>query len=168
VGRQCQLCSRQSAFLSPNRHHATIAFLSVQAQRSVFVDYIMEHLRPRARAVNFPEGILFRARLQQGCGQDGGRRLLWAVVSLPSGVFTPTGCEDLDLSSTAQSQTHRRNPFREGGRRRFDLAARESRPKTTTCQGRGERAQHFKQPTGSCGRRGETNCFCWLTRYSAG
>ncbi|QQG40992.1 MAG: N-6 DNA methylase [Candidatus Levyibacteriota bacterium] len=67
---------------------------SVQANRSevLFVDYILEHLRPNGRAgIIVPEGIIF----QSGNAYKQLRKLLveenylWAVVSLPAGVFQP-------------------------------------------------------------------------------
>ena len=66
---------------------------SVQARRSevLFVDYIAEHLNPNGRAgVIVPEGIIFQAQkayknLRKMLVED----YLWAVVSLPAGVFQP-------------------------------------------------------------------------------
>ncbi len=66
---------------------------SVQANRSevLFVDYILEHLRPNGRAgIIVPEGIIFQSAnaykaLRKMLVEDG----LLAVVSLPSGVFNP-------------------------------------------------------------------------------
>jgi len=57
----------------------------------LFVDYIAEHLNPRGRAgVIVPEGIIF----QSGKAYKNLRKMLiedylWAVVSLPAGVFNP-------------------------------------------------------------------------------
>lgn len=66
---------------------------SVQANRSevLFVDYIKEHLQPNGRAgIIVPEGIIFQSgtaykQLRKLLVEDG----LFAVVSLPSGVFQP-------------------------------------------------------------------------------
>src|SRR3989339_1353196 len=66
---------------------------SVQANRAevLFVDYIKEHLRPNSRAgVIVPEGIIFQSgsaykQLRKMLIDDG----LFAVVSLPAGVFNP-------------------------------------------------------------------------------
>ena len=66
----------------------------MQAKRSevLFVDYIAEHLSPRGRAgVIVPEGIIFQSQraykeLRRRLVEDWG---LWAVVSLPAGVFNP-------------------------------------------------------------------------------
>jgi type I restriction enzyme M protein len=65
----------------------------VQASRSevLFVDYILEHLNINGRAgIIVPEGIIFKTenaykRLRKLLIEDG----LFAVVSLPSGVFNP-------------------------------------------------------------------------------
>ena len=65
----------------------------VKANRSevLFVDYFMEHLRPEGRAaVIVPEGIIF-----QSAGAYASLRkllldgYLWAVASLPAGLFNP-------------------------------------------------------------------------------
>jgi type I restriction enzyme M protein len=66
---------------------------SIQAKRSevLFVDYIAEHLNPNGRAgVIVPEGIIFQSQnayknLRKMLVDD----YLWAVVSLPAGVFNP-------------------------------------------------------------------------------
>lgn len=66
---------------------------SIPAKRSevLFVDYIAEHLNPGGRAgVIVPEGIVFNPqtaykKLRKMLVDD----CLWAVVSLPSGVFNP-------------------------------------------------------------------------------
>ena len=66
----------------------------VPAKRSevLFVDYIAEHLNPTGRAgVIVPEGIVFQSAnayksLRKYLVDDG---LLFAVISLPSGVFNP-------------------------------------------------------------------------------
>jgi type I restriction enzyme M protein len=66
---------------------------SVQAKRSevLFVDYIAEHLNPNGRGgVIVPEGIIF----QSGIAYKKLRKMLienslYAVVSLPAGVFNP-------------------------------------------------------------------------------
>ena len=66
---------------------------SVQAKRSevLFVDYIAEHLNPGGRAgVIVPEGIIFQSQnayknLRKMLVED----YLWAVVSLPAGIFNP-------------------------------------------------------------------------------
>ncbi|MCH7731428.1 MAG: N-6 DNA methylase, partial [Candidatus Marinimicrobia bacterium] len=66
---------------------------SVQAKRSevLFVDYITGHLNPGGRAgVIVPEGIIFQSSnaykaLRKMLVED----YLWAVVSLPAGVFQP-------------------------------------------------------------------------------
>src|SRR6056297_228460 len=67
---------------------------SVQAKRSevLFVDYIAEHLNPRGRAgVIVPEGIVFKnenayKQLRKMLIEE---NYLYAVISLPAGVFKP-------------------------------------------------------------------------------
>ena len=57
----------------------------------LFVDYITEHLTPNGKAgIIVPEGIIFQSgnaykQLRKMLVEDG----LWAVVSLPQGVFNP-------------------------------------------------------------------------------
>lgn len=66
----------------------------VKAKRSevLFVDYIAEHLNPTGRAaIIVPEGIVFQSanaykELRKYLVDDG---LLYAVISLPAGVFNP-------------------------------------------------------------------------------
>jgi len=80
-------------FMTPKggiRPHKRFA---VQANRSevLFVDYIAEHLNPGGRAgIIVPEGIIFQSNnaykaLRKMLIDD----YLWAVVSLPAGVFNP-------------------------------------------------------------------------------
>ncbi len=65
----------------------------IQAKRSevLFVDYITEHLTPNGKAgIIVPEGIIFKndgayKQLRKMLVDDG----LWAVISLPQGVFNP-------------------------------------------------------------------------------
>ncbi len=66
---------------------------SIKAKRSevLFVDYIAEHLSPGGRAgIIVPEGIIFQS---QNAYKQLRKMLvenyLWAVVSLPAGVFNP-------------------------------------------------------------------------------
>lgn len=67
---------------------------SISANRSevLFVDYIMEHLSNNGKAgIIVPEGIIFQSSnayksLRKTLVED---NYLWAVVSLPSGVFQP-------------------------------------------------------------------------------
>jgi type I restriction enzyme M protein len=66
---------------------------SIKAKRSevLFVDYIAEHLNPHGRAgVIVPEGVIFQSqtsykKLRRMLVEN----YLWAVVSLPAGVFNP-------------------------------------------------------------------------------
>ncbi|MBN8220363.1 MAG: restriction endonuclease subunit S [Spirochaetes bacterium] len=80
-------------FMSPKGGIKPHKRFSVQSNRSevLFVDYIAEHLTPTGRAgIIVPEGIIF----QSGNAYKELRKLLvdkflWAVVSLPAGVFNP-------------------------------------------------------------------------------
>ena len=80
-------------FMSPKGGIRPHKRFSVQANRAevLFVDYIKEHLRPNGRAgVIVPEGIIFKndtayKQLRRLLVEDG----LFAVVSLPAGVFNP-------------------------------------------------------------------------------
>ena len=80
-------------FMSPKGGVSTHNKFSVQSNRSevLFADYIMNHLRPKGRAgIIVPEGIIFQSgtahkQLRKNLVEDG----LYAVVSLPSGVFQP-------------------------------------------------------------------------------
>ncbi|MHB8280216.1 MAG: N-6 DNA methylase, partial [Candidatus Humimicrobiaceae bacterium] len=80
-------------FMSPKGGIRPHKRFSVQANRSevLFVDYILEHLRPNGRAgIIVPEGIIFQSAtaykaLRKMLVENG----LMAVVSLPAGVFNP-------------------------------------------------------------------------------
>lgn len=80
-------------FMSPKGGVSTHSKFSIQSTRSevLFVDYIMNHLRPQGRAgIIVPEGVIFQSgkshtQLRKNLVEDG----LSAVVSLPSGVFNP-------------------------------------------------------------------------------
>src|SRR3989338_2012894 len=80
-------------FMSPSGGIRPHKRFSVQANRAevLFVDYIKEHLRPNGRAgIIVPEGIIFQSsgsykQLRKMLVEDG----LFAVVSLPAGVFNP-------------------------------------------------------------------------------
>ncbi len=80
-------------FMSPKGGIRPHKRFSIQANRSevLFVDYIAEHLTIHGRAgVIVPEGIIF----QTGSAYKALRKMLiekylWAVVSLPSGIFQP-------------------------------------------------------------------------------
>lgn len=80
-------------FMSPKGGIKPHKRFSVQANRSevLFVDYIKEHLKPNGRAgIIVPEGIIFQSgtvykQLRKILLEDG----LFAVVSLPAGVFQP-------------------------------------------------------------------------------
>lgn len=80
-------------FMSPKGGIRPHKRFSIQAKRSevLFVDYIAEHLTPSGKSgVIVPEGIIF----QSGNAYKNLRKMLvenylWAVVSLPAGIFNP-------------------------------------------------------------------------------
>lgn len=80
-------------FMSPKGGIEPHNKFEVRSTRSevLFVDYIMNHLKPSGRAgIIVPEGIIFQSgsahkQLRKNLIEDG----LFAVVSLPSGVFNP-------------------------------------------------------------------------------
>ncbi len=80
-------------FMSPKGGMVPHKKFSVQSKRSevLFVDYIMNHLTKNGRAgIIVPEGIIFQSgttykQLRKNLVEDG----LYAVVSLPAGVFQP-------------------------------------------------------------------------------
>ena len=81
-------------FMTPKGGIRPHSRFSVQANRSevLFVDYIAEHLNLNGRAgIIVPEGIIFQSAnaykaLRKMLVENG---FLWAVVSLPAGVFQP-------------------------------------------------------------------------------
>jgi len=85
---------------------------SIQANRSevLFVDYIAEHLNPGGRAgVIVPEGIIFQSsNAYKALRKMLVENYLWAVVSLPAGIFQPysgvkTSILLMDKAKTKQS-----------------------------------------------------------------
>jgi len=80
-------------FMSPKGGIIPHNKFSIKSSRSevLFVDYILNHLKPNGRAgIIVPEGIIFQSGsshklLRKTLVEDG----LYAVVSLPSGVFAP-------------------------------------------------------------------------------
>ncbi|SHN92456.1 Type I restriction-modification system, DNA-methyltransferase subunit M [Bathymodiolus heckerae thiotrophic gill symbiont] len=80
-------------FMSPKGRIKPHKRFSVQAKRSevLFVDYIAEHLTPNGRAaVIVPEGIIFQSQnAYKQLREMLVKNYLYAVVSLPAGVFQP-------------------------------------------------------------------------------
>ena len=81
-------------FMSPHGGNQTHDKFRIAATRTevLFADYILEHLLPDGRAgFIVPEGIIFQnngdyVALRKWLIEEGG---LWAVASLPAGVFQP-------------------------------------------------------------------------------
>lgn len=92
-GDKFDLILANPPFMSPKGGIKPHNKFSVQANRAevLFVDYIMNHLKPKGRAgIIVPEGIIFQSgkaykELRKNLVNDG----LFAVVSLPAGVFNP-------------------------------------------------------------------------------
>ncbi len=90
---RCDVILANPPFMTPKGGIRPHNRFSIQAKRSevLFVDYIAEHLNPGGRAgVIVPEGIIFQS---QNAYKQLRKMLvenyLWAVVSLPAGVFNP-------------------------------------------------------------------------------
>ena len=92
-GEQFDVIMANPPFMTPKGGVETHKRFSIQANRAevLFVDYIMEHLSVKGRAgIIVPEGIIFKGdkaykALRKKLVEDG----LFAVVSLPAGVFQP-------------------------------------------------------------------------------
>ncbi|MFZ4394798.1 MAG: N-6 DNA methylase [Kiritimatiellia bacterium] len=90
---RCDVILANPPFMTPKGGIRPHNRFSIQAKRSevLFVDYIAEHLNPGGRAgVIVPEGIIFQSQnaykqLRKMLVENN----LWAVVSLPAGVFNP-------------------------------------------------------------------------------
>jgi type I restriction enzyme M protein len=88
------ICMANPPFMTPTGGVRPHKLFQIQANRSevLFVDYIAEHLKSSGRAaVIVPEGIVFTSdnaykKLRQTLVETWG---LWAVVSLPAGLFQP-------------------------------------------------------------------------------
>jgi type I restriction enzyme M protein len=91
---QFDICMANPPFMTPKGGILPHKRFQIQANRSevLFVDYIAEHLKSTGRAaVIVPEGIIFQSAnaykaLRKMLVKTWG---LWAVVSLPAGVFQP-------------------------------------------------------------------------------
>lgn len=80
-------------FMSPKGGIRPHNRFSIKAKRSevLFVDYIAEHLNPGGRAgIIVPEGIIFQSQnAYKALRKMLVENYLWAVISLPAGVFNP-------------------------------------------------------------------------------
>lgn len=92
---QFDICMANPPFMTPKGGIRPHKKFQIQANRSevLFVDYIAEHLKSTGRAaVIVPDGIVFNSStkayraLRKMLVETWG---LWAVVSLPAGVFNP-------------------------------------------------------------------------------
>ena len=90
---RCDVIMANPPFMTPKGGMRPHNRFAVKAKRSevLFVDYIAEHLNPGGRAgIIVPEGIIFQSqnaykKLRKMLVEE----YLWAVVSLPAGVFNP-------------------------------------------------------------------------------
>lgn len=100
----------------------------VQAKRSevLFVDYIAEHLNPKGRAgIIVPEGIVFKSenaykKLRQFLVGD---QYLYAVISLPAGVFNPYSNVKTSILFFDKSKTYDKVLFVKMSNDGFDVGA---------------------------------------------
>jgi len=90
---RCDVIMANPPFMSPKGGIRPHNRFSIKAKRSevLFVDYIAEHLNPGGRAgVIVPEGIIFQSQnAYKALRKMLIENYLWAVVSLPGGVFNP-------------------------------------------------------------------------------
>lgn len=89
----CDVILANPPFMTPKGGIRPHNRFSIKAKRSevLFVDYIAEHLNPGGRArVIVPEGIIFQSQnAYKALRKMLVENYLWAVVSLPAGVFNP-------------------------------------------------------------------------------
>ncbi|MBW7909418.1 MAG: N-6 DNA methylase [Kiritimatiellae bacterium] len=90
---RCDVILANPPFMTPKGGIRPHNKFSIKAKRSevLFVDYIAEHLNPGGRAgVIVPEGIIFQSQnAYKALRKMLVENYLWAVVSLPAGVFNP-------------------------------------------------------------------------------
>jgi type I restriction enzyme M protein len=90
---RCDVIMANPPFMTPKGGIRPHNRFSIKAKRSevLFVDYIAEHLNPGGRAgVIVPEGIIFQSKnAYKSLRKTLVENYLWAVVSLPAGVFNP-------------------------------------------------------------------------------
>jgi type I restriction enzyme M protein len=90
---RCDVIMANPPFMTPKGGIRPHNRFSIRAKRSevLFVDYIAEHLNPGGRAgVIVPEGIIFQSQnAYKALRKMLVENYLWAVVSLPAGVFNP-------------------------------------------------------------------------------
>jgi type I restriction enzyme M protein len=90
---RCDVIMANPPFMSPKGGIRPHNRFSVKAKRSevLFVDYIAEHLNPSGRAgIIVPEAFIFQSQnAYKALRKMLVENYLWAVVSLPAGVFNP-------------------------------------------------------------------------------
>ena len=92
-GERCDVILANPPFMSPKGGIRPHNRFSIKAKRSevLFVDYMAEHLNSSGRAgIIVPEGIIFQSQnAYKALRKMLVENYLWAVVSLPAGVFNP-------------------------------------------------------------------------------
>jgi len=90
---RCDVILANPPFMTPKGGIRPHNRFSIKAKRSevLFVDYMAEHLNPSGRAgIIVPEGIIFQSQnAYKALRKMLVENYLWAVVSLPAGVFNP-------------------------------------------------------------------------------
>jgi type I restriction enzyme M protein len=90
---RCDVILANPPFMTPKGGIRPHNRFSIKAKRSevLFVDYMAEHLNPGGRAgIIVPEGIIFQSQnAYKALRKMLVENYLWAVVSLPAGVFNP-------------------------------------------------------------------------------
>jgi type I restriction enzyme M protein len=90
---RCDVILANPPFMTPKGGIRPHNRFSIKAKRSevLFVDYMAEHLNPGGRAgIIVPEGIIFQSQnAYKALRKMLIEEYLWAVVSLPAGVFNP-------------------------------------------------------------------------------
>ncbi len=90
---RCDVILANPPFMTPKGGIRPHNRFSIKAKRSevLFVDYMVEHLNPGGRAgIIVPEGIIFQSQnAYKSLRKMLVENYLWAVVSLPAGIFNP-------------------------------------------------------------------------------
>ena len=110
---RCDVIMANPPFMTPKGGIRPHNRFSIHAKRSevLFVDYIAEHLNPGGRAgVIVPEGIIFQAQnAYKALRKMLVENYLWAVVSLPAGVFNPYSGVKTSILFLDRNQARRTN-----------------------------------------------------------
>ena len=122
---RCDVILANPPFMSPKGGIRPHNRFSIKAKRSevLFVDYMAEHLNPGGRAgIIVPEGIIFQSQnAYKALRKMLVENYLWAVVSLPAGVFNPYSGVKTSILFLDRNLARRTDEVavREGGERRI-------------------------------------------------